>query len=208
MRDLSLAIEPRTFNVLNGPHGSGKNLLLRLLGLLETPDAGEIFLHDAPTRRLDAQVRAGIRNQHFGFMFADPFLLPSLSVLENIAMPLLKISASSTDEAHSRTAALLRFVELPEHGGRLVESLGNAERQRVSLARALVNQPEMLLVENLDESLSGTELESFWELLRRVIGEFGITVLSTAAASASTSSRVIEMTRGGIARDTAVMMPD
>ncbi len=205
IENVSLSIMRKTLNVIRGPEGSGKTLLLRLLGLLEAPDSGELFLHEAPTRQMDAQVRAGVRNQHFGFMFADPFLLPSFSVLENVAMPLLKISAAGPDEARVRTLDLLEFVELPGIGETPVEQLSLGQQHRVALARALVNQPQIVVAENLDANLSGPDLESLCEMLHRAIEKFSVTVLLSAISRETEAERVIEMTSGAIARDSAAL---
>src|SRR5947208_8510900 len=98
VRDVSIGIEPRTVNVLCGPEGCGKNLLLRLLGLLEMPDAGRIFLHETSTAELAENVRLDLRNRRFGFVFAEPFLLHTFSVVENVAMPLFKISGTGLEQ--------------------------------------------------------------------------------------------------------------
>src|SRR2546426_697944 len=95
VRRVSLAVEAGTWCVLHGVEGCGKNLLLRLLGLLETPDSGEVFVRGAPTRALDEAARLELRNRVFGYVFAEPFLLDTFLVAENVAMPLFKIGGTS-----------------------------------------------------------------------------------------------------------------
>jgi ABC-type lipoprotein export system ATPase subunit len=203
--DVSLTISPQSFTIVGGPVGCGKNLLVRLLGLLETPDHGEVFLHGAPTAHLEPAMRAGIRNQHFGLMFADPFLLPSLSVTENVAMPLLKISAASAEEARTRSEAVLDFVGLHGASETPVDSLTLWEQHCVSLARALVNKPELLLAENLPAKLLTAEHEQMNRLLRRALDELGVTVVTTAAANA-TNARIVKLAVGRVVSDATTVV--
>ena len=201
VRDVSLAIEPGTLNVLWGNEGSGKNLLLRLLGLLETPDVGEVFLHGAPTRALDEQLRLALRNQHFGFVFDEPFLLDAFSVTENVAMPLFKISGSGVDEARKHTERVLEFVGLSEQAQTGVASLSPFDQRRVSLARALVNRPEMLIVEDVDARVAARELAGFGEIVQRAKTDLGITVIMSASSAVLECDRAIQLEAGAVAHD-------
>lgn len=181
VRDVSLAIEAGTLNVVFGETGCGKNLLLRLLGLLEVPDAGDVLLRGASTRALEEAARIDLRNRCFGFVFAEPFLLDSFSVAENVAMPLFKISGAEVREARDHTERMLEFVGLRDSAPRSIEMLPLPDRRKVSLARALAHQPEILLVEDADAGLGGGgELGDWMALLRRTRAELGMTVLLSA----------------------------
>jgi ABC-type lipoprotein export system ATPase subunit len=203
VRNISVAFEARTFSLLHGPAGCGKNLLLRLLGLLEIPDAGDVLLHGAPTRLATNTERAMLRSRHYGFLFAQPFLLPSFSPLENVAMPLFKISAVSADEARPRLDAALAFAGAADLAWTPVDELSLLDQQRIALARALVNRPDILIAENVDAGLGGGELLQIGDLFRRAPAEFGATVLATAsgAALAPLAGRVIEIAGGEIRSD-------
>ena len=203
VRGLSLAIREKTLNLLAGDEQCGGNLLLRLLGLLETPGEGEIFFRGAGTRQLPEEARAELRNQRYGFLFAEPFLLPSFSVVENVAMPLFKISGVGADEAQQRTEAMLRFTGMLNFGNEGVGRLTHVEQQRVSLARALVNQPEVLIIENVDAGLAGEELSGFIDLIQRAGIEFGTTTILTATDRGllNATGRVIELSGGTIFHD-------
>jgi lipoprotein-releasing system ATP-binding protein len=203
VRDVSLSIRAGTLTLLAGDGQGGENLLLRLLGLLETPDAGEILFRGGATAGLSGEARAELRNQRFGFLFAEPFLLPSFSVVENVAMPLFKISGVGAEEARKRTEAMLEFAGMADLGDELVGGLAHAQQQRVSLARALVNEPEVLIVENADAELDGEEQPAFNELIRRANAEFGATTILTAADCGQLhfTGRVIELAGGAIVRD-------
>ncbi len=202
--DLSLAIHEGTLNLLAGDEQGGGHLLLRLLGLLEMPDAGEILFRGEGTRVLPEDARAELRNQRYGFLFAEPFLLPSFSVVENVAMPLFKISGVGADEAQQRTEAMLEFAGMGDFGNETVDRLTHTRQLRVSLARALVNQPEILIIENVDASMSGAELSGFMELIHRTGAEFGTTTILTARDRGllNSTGRVIELAGGAILRDT------
>ena len=204
---LSIAFESGTVTSLRGEEGCGKNRLLRLLGLLERPLSGEIFLHDAPTAGLSDAERLALRNRHFGFVFADPFLLNTFTVLENLAMPLFKISGIGLEEARVQTGALLDFAGLRHVSDRPVGSLTLLEQRKVSLARALANQPAILLVENAVSELAEPELAEFTELLLRSHETFAATVVMTLSDSSRVAGahRVIEFSRAGILRDSAAI---
>ena len=200
---VSLSVHEKTLNLLTGGGQDGGNLLLRLLGLLETPDVGAVYFHGQATGRLADEARADLRSQHYGFLFAQPFLLPSFSVIENVAMPLFKISGVSAAEAQRRTEAMLEFVGIGNHAETAVGQLSFPEQQRVSLARALVNQPDILIVENVDAELSGGALFDFMEIIRRAASAFGTAAILTTKDRelAKFADRVVELACGAVFRD-------
>jgi len=198
LRNVTVSIQEKTLNLLFGEPGC--HLLLRMLGLLEVPEEGDILYRETPTRSLSEQARATIRNQHFGFLFAEPYLLPSFSVVENVAIPFFRISAVDTGEARKRTRALLDFVGLGHREQSAVAELSPAELQRVSLARALVNQPEILMVEAIDRGSDDANPWAFCGTLRRAAREFAATVIVTASSNAlaKTMDNSFEISRGSI----------
>ena len=200
LRGVTVAFRERTLNLVVGAQGSGKGLLLRMLGLLEPPDEGDVLYRKTPTRSLPEPDRTALRNRHFGFLFAEPYLLPSFSVVENVAMPFFRISSVDSDEAQKRTRTLLDFVGLADREQWAVADLSRAEQQRVSLARALINQPEILMVEAIDRGSEGGELTAFCGTLRRAIEEFGTTVIVTLsnAALAGAMDCNFEMAQGAL----------
>jgi lipoprotein-releasing system ATP-binding protein len=191
------------FHVLRGSDGSGQNLLLRWLGLLQPPQTGEVFVEGSPTRALSEEARAELRTQRFGFVFSAPFLLSSFSVIENVAMPLFKISQVTPEEARRRTETLLAFVGLAEAAEASVADLSPRAQYQVAVARGLVNEPSFLLVENLDGTLAGEELQAFVELLHRVGEHFGVTIVATASLGFPLlwPQRVLDIADGAITND-------
>ncbi len=194
------------FHVLTGDAGGESNALLRVLGLLDLPESGEVSVEGQATRGLGDDERAGLRAQRFGFVFAAPFLLASFSVIENVAMPLFKISHVGPEEARRRTERLLAFTEMSDAAEALIDDLTLRGQYHVAVARGLANEPAILVVENLDGALTGEELRGFAALLRRVPSELGVTVIATAspAFAVEKDDRVLEFARGVIVRDSAL----
>jgi lipoprotein-releasing system ATP-binding protein len=193
--------------VVLGEERSGKHVLLRVLGLFETPDTGDVILSGIPVRSLTAEAQADLRARRFGFVFAAPFLLSSFSVIENVAMPLFKVSHVSPEEARRRTEEILAFVGLGDVAEASVDDLSTDAQYRAALARGLVHEPPILLVEELDNALAGDELCLFTDLLRRASGEFGATVVATAspALARKPSDRILEIAGGLIQRDSELL---
>jgi ABC-type lipoprotein export system ATPase subunit len=207
LRDLTVSFTPGCFHAVRGEARSGKRVLLRLLGLLDTPDSGEVFLSGVSMRSILAESRPELRARRFGFVFAAPFLLSSFSVIENVAMPLFKVSQVTPEEARLRTEAVLAFVGLGEQAQASIDNLSIDAQYRAALARGLVHEPPILLVEDLDSTLAGDELCRFTELLRRVSDEMGMTVIATAspALTCKSSDRVLEIAEGFIRRDSELL---
>jgi ABC-type lipoprotein export system ATPase subunit len=209
LRDLTVAFAPACFHLLLGGQRSGKHMLLRLLGLLESPDAGEVILSGVPIGSLAAEAQADLRAQRFGFVFAAPFLLSSFTVIENVAMPLFKVSHVTPEEARRRTEEVLAFVGLADLAEASVDDLSTDAQFRAALARGLVHEPPILLVEDLDHALAGDDLRQFTDLLRRATTEFGATVVATASPTMAgkSSDRVLEI-EGGIIRRDSELLPE
>jgi lipoprotein-releasing system ATP-binding protein len=180
LSDLSLTIEPGGLNLLTGDDGCGKNLLLRIFGLLERPQRGEVFFQGAPTTELGDDARTDVRNRRFGYVFSAPFLLGSFSAIENVAMPLFRIARVDPLAARVRSEALLDFVGLGHASKSRVDELPPCQQLRVALARSLVNEPAALFVEDLDRDERTDASGSFTALLRQTASRFGATVVATA----------------------------
>lgn len=189
--------------MLRGATDGGKSALFRFAGLMESPGEGEVFIQGNSTAGLTEEARTELRTRRLGFAFAAPFLLSSFNVIENVAMPLFKISQVDSEEARRRTEAMLEFVGLRHAIEARVDDLTEPAQFRVALARGLVNEPAALLVENLDAVLSGSDLEDYVELLRKAAAVFGMPVIATASPNLKTQpgDRVLEICDGVIARD-------
>lgn len=207
VRGFDAAFAAGRFHLLRGPASSGKSVVLRWLGLLQPPEAGDVLVEGSATRDLSEEARADLRTQRFGFVFTAPFLLTSFTVIENVAMPLFKVSQVTPEEARRRTEALLGFVGVMEAAEYKVEELPLRVQYQVALARGLINEPSFLMVEDLDGTLAGDDLHVFVELLHRACERFGTTIVATASPALPLlwPQRVIDMADGIITRDVELL---
>jgi ABC-type polar amino acid transport system ATPase subunit len=201
LRDFSLAFAPATMNVLAGDASCGA--IVRLAGLREVPDAGDVLVGGESTRALAATARMDLRNRRFGYLFAAPYLLPAMAVLENVAVPLFKIAEVRVDEARERTEEVLEFVGLAGTEHINVGELSAARQQRVALARALVLRPAFLIVEHADAGATPEEVACFLALLRAVPARFGATVIAALASSfpSAKDDRMVFVQGGAVCGD-------
>ena len=156
LRNFNLSVYPEDQIAITGVSGSGKSTLLHLLGGLDSPTSGEVKLLDQPFSKLNANQRALLRNKNLGFIYQFHHLLPELTALENIALPLfLSPEKITRKEKIQKAKELLNQVRLAHRAHHRPSELSGGERQRVAIARALINQPVCLLADeptgNLDE---------------------------------------------------------
>jgi ABC-type lipoprotein export system ATPase subunit len=183
------------FHAIRGSEGCGKNLLLHMLGLLEQPDAGEVWVGETNATVLPAAERDTLRLRQFGFLFPACALLPSLSVLENIAFPVLKVGGTTEAEQAEHTLAALQFCGLEDVAEHTVGNLGPERQAVAAFARAIIHRPPLLLAE------SPAAEEILVPLARRAVDELGLTVVWGArpdGPAIDASDRVVRMADGRI----------
>lgn len=167
LKNIDLNIDAGEFTSLAGPSGSGKTTLLNLVGCLDVPDTGEIFLENAYIGRKSSAELAAIRREKIGFIFQSFNLIPVLSALENVAFA-LNIQNVPDREALERSRAILAEVGLTEQADRRPAEMSGGQQQRVAIARALVKDPVLLLADeptaNLDSKTGQAILELMLEL--------------------------------------------
>ena len=178
LRGLSLRFHAGALHLIAGEPAAQRGALLRVLGLLDAPESGEVFLEKQNVAALAELDRDRIRSERCGFLFAAPFLLPAFSVVENVAMPLFKISRFSPEQARARTDLLLEFTGLSAEAQQPVDELTDFQQHAVSLARALATDPAVITVESLD-ALSSADAANFITLLRRACARFGVAVIAS-----------------------------
>jgi putative ABC transport system ATP-binding protein len=186
-----------------GPSGSGKSTLMHLLGCLDTPTKGRYLLNGRDVSRLSRRERAGVRNRHIGFVFQSFNLLPRLSALENVTLPLLYRRGNGVQQSHEQAATeALRRVGLGDRLNHKPTELSGGQRQRVAIARALVGAPSLILADeptgNLD-SRTGAEILD----LLATLNESGRTVILVThdAQVAARARQVLHMQDGLMVHD-------
>jgi lipoprotein-releasing system ATP-binding protein len=166
LEGVSLTVDRGQSVAVMGPSGCGKSTLLYILGALEPPSSGALRVDDIDPNTLDEAGQAAFRNKHVGFVFQDHLLLPQLSALDNVLVPtLVSRNGASADELTTRARALLKEVGLESRMDHRPGELSGGERQRVSIARALILQPSLVLCDEPTGNLDRSSAESVASLL-------------------------------------------
>ncbi|HPW73726.1 MAG: ABC transporter ATP-binding protein [Methanothrix sp.] len=164
---ISLRIKAGEFVAIVGPSGSGKSTLLNMIGLLDTPSQGHITLKGIDVSRASPDERARLRNQELGFVFQYHHLIPEFTALENVMMPML-IANKSKAEAHLRAEELLASVGLGDRLHSRPNQLSGGQNQRVAVARALANDPSIVIGDELTGNLDTKSSQLIYNLLREL----------------------------------------
>lgn len=201
LRNISLSICKNEYVALMGPSGSGKSTLMNLIGCLDSPTSGEYYLNGVNVSSMGDAELAEVRNKEIGFVFQTFNLLPRMSSLENVALPLLYAGLSKKDRLEKAEKAL-RSVGLGDRMTHKPNELSGGQRQRVAVARALVNNPAIILADeptgNLDTKTS-VEIMALFELIR----EQGNTVILVTHETdiAAHAHRIVRLRDGMIESD-------
>ena len=199
LRGVSLAVEPGEMVAIMGPSGSGKSTLLHILGALDTPTEGSVWVADRRFDGLDDAELTRLRLEHFGFIFQFFNLLPTLTAAENVLLPAL-IARESPAKYAQRVQELLRLVELDDRADHVPAELSGGQQQRVSIARALLREPEVLLADEPTGNLDSRSGQVVLEILRRLADEGETVVMVTHdPTAASVADRVVFLRDGLIA---------
>lgn len=202
VHEVDLRVAPGSLLWLEGPPGGGKELLFRLLSLSEFTESGEVTVDARCCQALSHREIAELRARKFGFVAAAPFLIPTFSAIENIAVPMLKVSHKSMPEAQDRIAELLSFTGLVGKEEKPAAELSPLEQARLTLARALANEPVAIFVEDLDGTLGADDAALLTKLLRRACATYGAAVIALGHG-ATADERRVEIVDGRIERDSA-----
>lgn len=197
LRDLSLTVGRGEFGALVGRSGCGKSTLLHLAGAMDFPTSGEVILDGEITSRLNDSALTRLRRERIGFIFQSFQLLHTLTVVENVELPLLLAR-----KGDARAAALerLRWVEIEQYADRLPHQLSGGQQQRVAIARALIHEPRLLLADEPTGNLDSATGEIVLDLLQRTARQFDVAVVMATHSLESTAfvNRVVHMRDGRI----------
>jgi len=164
---VSVRIKAGEFVAIVGPSGSGKSTLLNMIGLLDTPSVGQIFLKGIDVSRASPEERARLRNQELGFVFQYHHLIPEFSALENVMMPML-IAKKGKAAAKERALELMSAVGLADRRDNRPNQLSGGQNQRVAVARALANGPSIVIGDELTGNLDTKSSDLIYNLLREL----------------------------------------
>ncbi|MGO4387704.1 ABC transporter ATP-binding protein [Microvirga sp. 2YAF29] len=178
VRDVSFTIGEKELIAITGPSGSGKSSLLYLLGLLDRPTSGTLRIAGQDTSRLDDDELARMRLDLLGFVFQFHFLLPEFSVLGNVELPMRKAGRLSSCEMRERATGLLEDLGLAGHLDKRPDQLSGGQRQRVAVARALANDPRVVLADEPTGSLDSKSSEQVFVILKDLVHKRGKTVIA------------------------------
>ncbi|HSV57983.1 MAG TPA: ABC transporter ATP-binding protein [Variovorax sp.] len=203
VRDINLSIERGEFVCVMGPSGSGKSSLLYLLGLLDVPSHGRIWIDGQDTSTFDEDQLTNFRLARLGYVFQFHFLLPEFSALDNVLLPIRKLGRLSEDLAKARGAQLLDQLGLEGHHHKRPSQLSGGQQQRVAIARALANDPLVILADEPTGNLDSAASNNVRDILRELthsngVGHKTIVAVTHDADFASAADRRIGIVDGRI----------
>lgn len=198
IKDLSLEVYSGEFVSIIGASGSGKSTLLHILGGLDLPSQGDVFLNGQHLNKANETQRGDLRNQYLGFVYQFHHLLPEFTALENVAMPLMLRKNGDFKTAKQRAEYLLERVGLSHRMSHQSGELSGGERQRVALARALAGQPKVMLADEPTGNLDRKTAMDIFQLLNELKQEFNMAMLIVThdEALAKSADRILQMQDG------------
>ena len=174
LRGVNLSIDDGEFTALVGPSGSGKTTLLQLIGLLDQPTSGQVFINGKDATRLNRNQRADLRKGTIGFIFQFFALIPTLTAYENVEMPLL-LNGTKPAERKKRVTEVLEAVGLSDRAHHRPDQLSGGQQQRVAVARALAINPKVILADEPTANLDTENGKQVMDIMQRLNKETGVT---------------------------------
>lgn len=199
LKGIDLHIKEGEFVSIVGASGAGKTTLLQIIGTLDTDNEGEVIINDVNIKKLSDKELSAFRNKQLGFVFQFHQLLPEFTALENVCIPGY-IARRNNKEVEEKAKELLTKLGLQDRFHHKPNELSGGEKQRVAVARALINDPKLILADEPSGSLDSANKKELHSLLRRLCDDYGLTILLVTHDNelAGTSDRVIEMKDGVI----------
>ena len=202
LKGVSLQVCAGETTAVVGPSGCGKSTLLYLLGLLDRPESGKIFLNNSEVSGSSDQEKTALRNSSIGFIFQFHFLIKELTAVENVALPLRK-SGICEKEAQERSIAVLEKLGLGSKSQRFANKLSGGEQQRVAIARAMVNSPSLILADEPTGNLDTENSENVFEVIQELAESenLGVLIVTHNSELALKTNKLIRMKDGLIIKD-------
>lgn len=201
--DINLSFEKGSFNSIIGESGSGKSTLLNIIGTLDKATSGEVYVNNNRTDQMSKPQLAELRNKTIGFIFQFHYLLPEFTALENVLIPYQIMNKKPTKEILERANELMEFVGLTKVKNNLATRMSGGQQQRTAIARALINNPNIILADEPTGNLDSQSTENIYALLRDINKKFGTTfiIITHDKRIAEKADRNIEIKDGKINLD-------
>ncbi len=198
LKEVDLEISRGDFLALMGPSGSGKSTLLHLIAAMDRPSGGEVLVHGQDLRALDSRKLARWRNSHIGFIFQSFNLIPVLTALENVALP-LKLTSLNAKQQVEHAATALQLVGLADRLHHFPRQLSGGQEQRVAIARAIVTDPDFILADEPTGNLDAASADEILKLLSALNEQYGKTIaLVTHDPHAARHARTVRYLDKGV----------
>jgi len=203
LHGIDLVLERGEFAALMGPSGSGKTTLLNVIGLLDRPDAGQLFIEGRETGGLDEAGITRVRGRSIGFVFQYHYLLPAFTALENVMMPILAARGRADDEMRATAATLLDRVGLTPWRDNKATEISGGQQQRVAIARALAMTPALVLADEPSGNLDTQSADGVFDVLREIneTSQTTFLIVTHDPRLAQRCDRIIELVDGRIVSD-------
>lgn len=203
LNNINLSIEEGSFNSIIGSSGSGKSTLLNIMATLDKPTKGEVFINGEKTSILNKNKLAELRNETLGFIFQFHHLLPEFTALENVLLPYNIKHSKPSKEMLRRAEELLHLVGLDNVKNNIATKMSGGQQQRTAIARALMNNPKIILADEPTGNLDSESTENIYNLMRDINKMFNTTfvVITHDRKIAEKADRIIEIKDGKIVMD-------
>lgn len=201
--DLNLHFEEGSFNSIIGQSGSGKSTLLNIMGTLDNPTNGQVIIDGRNTKGMSKNHLAELRNETIGFIFQFHYLLPEFTALENVLMPYRIKNVSPSKEVFDRANELLDLMGLTKVKNNLSTMMSGGQQQRTAIARALINNPKIILADEPTGNLDSESTENIYNLLRNINEKYKTTfiIVTHDRKIAEKADRIVEIKDGRINMD-------
>ncbi len=201
--DINLSFEEGSFNSIIGQSGSGKSTLLNLIGTLDKPTSGEIRINDVAVSAMNQNQLAVLRNNTLGFVFQFHYLLPEFTALENVLMPYEIKHGKITKEIIKKAEDIMDLVGLKQVKNNLATKMSGGQQQRTAIARALINEPKIILADEPTGNLDSDSTETIYQLLRNINETYKTTfiIITHDRKIAEKADRIVEIKDGKINMD-------
>lgn len=201
--DINLTFEAGSFNSIIGASGSGKSTLLNIMGTLDTPTTGEVAIGGVSTAKRNKNELAVLRNETIGFIFQFHHLLPEFTALENVLIPYRICHGQVTKEARERALELMSLVGVDGVKNNRSTDMSGGQQQRTAIARALINNPKIILADEPTGNLDSESTDNIYSILRDINKRFGTTfvIITHDKRIAERADRVVEISDGRVNLD-------